>query len=171
MRNYYYFLMIVLCVPLLLGGCRTQHAAQSTDIAAPSPSVILFISLKIRHDTLNDSYRVDMVNVRRVQGTFKEVSSEADTANYPDYVICTLATKEGVILKSLVVEHPLYRRFEYESKEGRLAAKTVALDSAQFAIRTLCPSGLGLFVVSQVLHKSKPEKLGSFNITCDENDH
>jgi hypothetical protein len=171
MKKNRYSRIMFLWVPLLLCCCQTPHVAQNISTAEPSSPVILFISLKVWHDTVNDAYRVGLVNVKHVQGTFKEVSSDADTSNYPDYLVCAFTTKEGTVLKSLVSEHPLFRRFEYETKEGRLTSKTVALDSARFTLRTLCPAGLSILTVSQVLHKSKPEKLGSFNITCNENDH
>jgi hypothetical protein len=131
--------------------------------------MILFINMKITHDKVLDSYQVSLINTKTVAGSFKEIPSDPDTANYLNYLVCSYSTTVGTVLKTSIIEHPLYRRFESEYSNGKLVNRQVDLDSAEFSLRIRCEPGSNILHVSQVIGKGIQQQLGSFNIQCNEN--
>ena len=58
--------------------------------------MILFVNLKIIHNTETESYRIRPINSKIVPGTFKEIQTEGDTSDWKSYLVCSFTTYETV---------------------------------------------------------------------------
>ena len=168
MKSHLCSLILILSLSPVLWCCKAQQQSEGMESRIAPSSKILFINLKIRREKRNDTYKVSLINTKTVAGTFKEVRSDPDTAGYLNYLVCSFSEKEGTVLKTVIIEHPLFRRFEFENSDRQLVTRTVNLDSAEFSLRIICPARLNFLSVSQVINKGAKQYLGSLNINCNE---
>lgn len=127
MRN----LLIILSCTLALTACKGWQ--ESVDINADTHS-----KEQIVFHQFNASHHSGIINIDEIErvlrdGKIKEVFNQADLLDHPVEVI--FLDRSSTRLKSMFIEHPLIREYEYSDQDGELSRVTSFEDSAIFTLR------------------------------------
>lgn len=127
--RYLFFILIT----VLFASCRTHRPEVNSESAPLAPrDSIVFISMKMWHDSLQRSNHIDVLEVLTKPGTLKRQLT--DTRIRENYLKCVLMSKIGV-RDSFLIEHPLYKDVEAVGENNQLSMHSLNLKEAQFFVR------------------------------------
>lgn len=126
--------LLLLLITLVLASCRTSRTGVSSEPSPVAPmDSIVFISMKIWHDSLQQSNHIEVLEVLTKPGSLKRQLH--DNALRENYLKCILWNKKTGMRDSFVIEHPLYRDVEAVDESHQLSMKRLNLKEAQFFVR------------------------------------
>lgn len=126
-----YLLFIV--VIFLFVSCRTRRTEVNDRPAQVTPKdSIVFISMKMWNDSLQQSNHVEVLEVLTKEGTIKKQFTYTGTRD--NYLKCVLLSKGGG-RDSFLIEHPLYKDVEAVGENNQLSMHRLNLKEAQFFVR------------------------------------
>jgi hypothetical protein len=149
---------------VFLFSCRIQPVSYSALNTNTEPAKIIFLTFSIKHNKIKKESACQLISIQTVEGKAKIVRSDKDSTLYRNYLLCNYTDEKGNVEFSTVIEHPLYKTMEYVDENNKLGIKQLDLDSAQFSLRVNSIPGMTRLQISQVVHKSNPEKLINIRI-------
>lgn len=127
--KYYLYIMII----WLFASCRTPRTGITSEPSQVAPrDSIVFISMKMWHDSLQQSNHIEVLEVLSKPGTLKKQLT--DTRIRENYLKCITLNMAGS-RDSFLVGHPLYRDVEVVGENNQLSMKRLNLKEAQFFVR------------------------------------
>lgn len=118
----------------LLIGCRTSRTHMNSDTAPMAQKdSIVFISMRMFHDSLQQSNQIDVLEVLTRPGSLK--SQLTDNRIRENYLTCITMNKTTGMRDSFLIEHPLYKEVEVFGENGQLSMQDLNLKEAQFFVR------------------------------------
>lgn len=125
--------LLFIMITLLFFSCRTPNTGLISGPAKVAPKdSIVFISMKMWHDSLHQSNHIEVLEVLTKQGTLKR--QLADHTMHENYLKCITLSKTGV-RDSFLIEHPLYKDVEAVGENNQLSRHRLNLKEAQFFVR------------------------------------
>ncbi|HET6557134.1 MAG TPA: hypothetical protein VFG54_07455 [Prolixibacteraceae bacterium] len=118
---------------LLFAFCRTHRTEVNNSPAQMAPKdSIVFISMKMWHDSLQQSNHIEVMEVLTKPGSLKRQLT--NNSMRENYLKCITLNKTGM-RDSFLIEHPLYKDVEAIGENNQLSMKRLNLKEAQFFVR------------------------------------
>lgn len=125
--------LLFITIIVLFASCYTpRHAMNSSQLPIVSKDSIVFISMKMWHDSLQQSNQIKVLEVLTKPGTLKR--QLADNTMRDNYLKCITLDKMGA-RDSFFIEHPLYKDVEAVGENNQLSMHRLNLKEAQFFVR------------------------------------
>lgn len=127
--RYLFFILVI----VLFASCRTpRNKVNSAPAQVVSRDSIVFITMKMWHDSLQGNNAVEVLEIITSPGTLKRPMT--DSGSHDHYLKCLLLSHAGV-RDSFLVEHPLYREVEVMGEDNHLSMHRLNLKETQFFVR------------------------------------
>jgi len=165
MKQWFPYLLLV--VLMLQMACDSTKKAASNEKPSdekpfiqynPEQPHILFFNLTIRKADQEKNKAVELVNTKVVEGKIKR-DFPPSVSPRPFQLLCSFLDKEEKILKQTAIDHPLYKRYEYQNDQGELSSKLVESDDGQFSLRTQLTEGMHYLKIEETLKDNQPNTL------------
>ncbi len=115
---------------LLLASCSVMRDKDSN--ADARSSSIVFVLMEMHRDTADGRNVIQLLSKTESNGSFKNVPTGAVVSeNY----LTVYVYRNNRLVDTLMLEHPLYKHFEYLDENNNFAVKDTVLDRADFFIR------------------------------------
>lgn len=125
--------LLLILVTLLLACCRTSRMGNTREAQqAASKDSIVFISMRMWHDSLQQSNHIDVLEVLTKPGSLKRPLNGGRIQE--NHLKCILMDKAGA-RDTFLIEHPLYKDVEAVDENNRLFVKRLNLKEGQFFVR------------------------------------
>ena len=146
---------ILLIFIILLGvvSCKSTNNKTEYKVNGSSELVsyadqIAFLMFTIEKDTLKNKNIVQLKDMKFASGTMRDDNSDKIKSAY----FLTVEVYENSLLsRTFYVEHPLYKKAEFSTSDGKLTTKTVELDKSDFFIRIQVKSQQTEIIISETL--------------------
>lgn len=127
MKKYIFIILLL----QLLNACKpVKPISEELEIENRNDNIISFLVLNICNDSKTNKKTVKLINKSEAIGTFKK-QQNAPSLNY--LTIYSYSKKQ--IVDSLILEHPLYKHFEYLNDSNNFEVKDTIIDNSDFYIR------------------------------------
>lgn len=141
MHMFYKYIIIFILV--VLSSCNiSKHSndsssqSKSADNTDSTPKLI-FANFKITKDSTSEISSVNLTQIKITEGSLKKANlSENYTPSYQNQLRCMFEDDNGKNIYEIIIEHPLFRKFEYSKDDNTIGIKEVVLKEAVFSIRT-----------------------------------
>jgi hypothetical protein len=127
---------------LILCSCRiSQQSGDSTLTTkaagnSKSTSKLIFANFKITKDSAALNSNVKLTQIKITDGSLKKSKlSEIYKPTYENELRCVIENSEGEVVYEINLEHPLFKKYEYNKDDGSIGVKEVVLKEAVFSIR------------------------------------
>lgn len=152
-------LLRILCI-FILSNWSCSAAKKTLDVKkvqqTASAKAICFVLMNVKYDSIQDRSIASIVNVSKSSGTFKDQANV--NLHFKNRLLVTL-THEKEMVKSIVIEHPLYKDVEYTDHE-QLLRKSIKLKEADVFFRLMVEENKTYTIkVSEQLDQNKPVTL------------
>lgn len=148
---------ILLLLSILLISCGVSKKTESSQETTTSSdeNVIVFLTLKISRDSIQQKNTIQLVSKTRASGKIKDLlQSQSKPENY--LTIDQFA--QDKLVKTSIIQHPLFKQVEY-SDGNNLTTKTIELDSADFFIRLQLNGSSNKIKISETLKATPTREL------------
>lgn len=131
MKRVFLFVLTVLS----LTGCKSSKPAvvadRSTNDEIAASDSIAFLIMTIAQNSATQKNEIIKQRIKVSAGTLKTETHSAIAANQLKGYIW----QGGVLRDSVIVNHPLYKHFEYFDDGGKATAKDTLVNKAEFFLR------------------------------------
>lgn len=128
------FLLCILCSCKILKQKDDSHSVQKESDNIPK---LIFINFKITKDSTQSNSSIDLTKIQITDGSIKKPElPEINKPSYQNRLRCVFEDDNGKNIYETVIDHPLFRKFEYTRDDGTFGVKDVVLKEAVFSIRT-----------------------------------
>lgn len=125
--------LFLILITLLFASCRSTRTGIGGEAVQMAPSdSIVFISMRMWHDSLQQSNHIDVLEVLTKPGSLKRPLNGGRIQE--NHLKCILMDKAGA-RDSFLTEHPLYKDVEAVDENNRLFVKRLNLKEGQFFVR------------------------------------
>ncbi len=139
------------CVPLK----RT-----SNPVITPAEDKLMFVVMAIEQNELEKKNNISFISKTPAQGRIKGQTRIPSTAN-----CLTIYHYSGKkLLDSLVLEHPLYKHFEYFNEQHQFAIKDTVLKREEFFFRIQLQGQQNSIKIVEKLQQTPPTMLTHLNL-------
>ena len=132
--------LLFLCV---LGSCiiskqkNIPTSEQKSLEKSESTAKLIFINFIIIKDSAQDNSTVNITQVKITEGRIKKKNlPDIYQPVYQNELRCVIVDKNEKNIYKTILEHPLFKRYEYSMEDGSISAKNIVLKKAVFFIRT-----------------------------------
>jgi len=124
---------VFLLITIIFISCLSTKNANDHQNKNPQAvkSEIVFLTLRIRNDSIQQKNVIEFVNKTKSEGKIK---TSKQTENVFENFLTIDVYEKDELVNSMVIEHPLFKRFEFQNGDS-LASKNVELKSQEFFIR------------------------------------
>ena len=131
---------VCIIVIVVFLSCKSSKQNQESKIKTESiteadvglPERIAFLNLKIVTDSISRTNKIQVLNIKQVNGHLKNKDMGGVRSN--NYLTCILY-ENLIATDTLRIEHPLYRMYEYMNEKNEMQVKEVKNNEAEFFIR------------------------------------
>jgi hypothetical protein len=111
---------------------KVNLVKNTTPLEKSDPNEIVFLFFKINKDLDSKTNKVEFIKSVKSEGTIKNnIEKEIGSENY-----LTLEVYNGnTIVKTILMDHPLYKDFEYLDEKNNFQRKKVEVNSEEFSVR------------------------------------
>lgn len=149
------FLWLLLIAGFL--GCAPMKTSDENKPTALNQSdEVVFMSFQIRKDVIQKKNTIVLLNkVKTTAKIKKQIDADVHSANF-----LTAEMYSGDrFLQMIMIPHPMYVHSEYADESGKLNAKDVVLDQAEFFIRFQQNGANNIWIFETLNDKNKQELL------------
>lgn len=126
--------LLFIAMLILMASCSINRTGiKSAPASGASKDSIVFISMRMWHDSLQKSNHIDVLEVFTKPGSLKK--QYADSRIQENYLTCILINNKAGDRDSFFTEHPLYKDVEAVGENNQLSMKRLSLKEAQFFVR------------------------------------
>lgn len=154
----------VLLTFLLLSSVCCQHKLSNQKeitINNSSPN-ICFLTFRISKDSMNNSNKIELLNQTFSAGSFKPETQEF--TNWNSKLQFELFD-QNTSVKSIFIEHPLYKNIEYVDEHDQLKSKQLKLNTAEFFIRLQWIGQNATLKISEYHNQSSKKLLSTIKLS------
>ena len=132
--RYYQRLSPILFLLLLMFSCGVlrKNVSNENETQPGSEPSLVFLTLRISHDSVDGGNHIEVIDKKKVDGQIK--TSDNKPVHYQNYLSVYLYSGDSLV-RSMIIEHPLYKNIEYLDADNHLATKDVRLQQDDFFIR------------------------------------
>jgi hypothetical protein len=144
---------IVLLLFIVLISCSVTKEKENNKIAGTDS--IVFAVLSISKNSANTKNTITLIRKTKSSGKMKKQNQSA--SHYENYLSISVYENKALI-DTLIIEHPLYKHFEYLDENNAFSTKDTVLDNAEFFIRFQTQGHASEIKILEILkNKSKKE--------------
>lgn len=115
------------------GSALQQKPANNVD-SAPK---LIFVNFKIIKDTTAEFSTVNLTEIKITDGSLKKTNlTEIYKPFYQNQLRCVFEDDNDKNIYETIIEHPLFKKYEYTKDDGTYGVKDVVLKEVVFFIRT-----------------------------------
>ena len=129
----------------------------------PEEAQILFFNLSISKASKKDKTQVVLVETIVSKGKIKRDYPKSSPVK-AFQLRCSFLDDQKNVLKQTTINHPLYRRYEYQDDEGQMQSKVVESNEGQFSLRTQLTEGIVYLQVEEILEDNQPIQLQTLKL-------
>lgn len=136
-KSYIIFILLAFFAIVHIVSCKVSNKIASTttsdEISNKLPKIIFF-NFAIVNDTIQQEFRIQLINKIITEGTIKEKSilSKIPAIDDLEYIVLNKSSK---VLQRNYIANPLNKTVEYVTNDGQLAKKNIQLNRTQFLLR------------------------------------
>jgi hypothetical protein len=138
---------------------------ENQDVSNDSIPKLIFVNFKISKDTLQDHSSVNISQVQFTDGSLKkETLTGIYKPSYQDEIRCIFTDNNEKAIFEIILEHPLYKKFEYAKDDGSFDVKEVTLKESVFSVRADYNSKMKYIRIFEKLSASKETEIAKLEI-------
>lgn len=122
----------ILFLLFVFSSCGIAKEPEGKSSSISSKPAIYFVVMRIYRDDDKNENKIELIKKTLTEGIMKgkDESARQSTNNLLIYLIDNAKIKD-----SLIIDHPLYKHFEYADESGNFAVKDTLVASAEFFFR------------------------------------
>lgn len=129
--------LLLLCIFCSCKISKQKNNTPSVQKESNNTPKLIFANFKITKDSTQNNSSVDLTKIQITDGSIKKPElPEINKPSYQNQLRCVFEDNTGKNIYETVIEHPLFRKFEYTKDDGTFGVKDVVLKEAVFSIRT-----------------------------------
>jgi hypothetical protein len=139
---------------MILSSCSIMK--ESENYNKIDRNTIVFMVLNIRRDLIDNKHIIKLVSKTECNGKIK---------NQPKNILCSgnyltiYQYNDKNIVDSIILEHPLYKHFEYLDDNDNFSVKDTIIDKADFFFRIQAESNTTKLKILETLKNKSREEL------------
>lgn len=158
----YFSFACILSSAALRSRTVSEAGRSSADSSLLNPKLV-FVNFSITKDSLQEHSTVSLKQIKITEGSLKKNNlSDLYETPFRDNLRCVFADVAKRSLTETVIEHPLFKRYEYAMDDGSLGIKSVALKEAVFFIRVAYDPKMKYILIFEKLSSSSETKIAEF---------
>ena len=122
-------------VLFILSSCCTSKSGQKSEAISENPvqDSLVFITMNMRFDSLENKNKVEVLQIIKKPGTFKKrLIKNIESENR---LSCIVQNEKTGMKDSFYVEHPLYKEIEYLDEKNQFEKRNINLKESEFFVR------------------------------------
>ncbi|MFH0867572.1 MAG: hypothetical protein V1904_15385 [Bacteroidota bacterium] len=139
---FHYKLISLLFICALYSCNISKHNSESTIQQKPANNAestlkLIFVNFKITKDSTAEISTVNLTKIKITDGSIKKENlSDIYKPVYQNELRCVFEDNNGENIYETIIEHPLFKKYEYAMDDGSIGVKNIVLQEAVFSIRT-----------------------------------
>jgi len=126
---------------------------------------LLFANFTITKDSLQEYSTVNLSKIQFTDGSIKKTNlQENGEPLYQNQLRCVFEDDKENEIYSTIIEHPLYKKFEYTKDDGNFGVKEVTLYKGEFFIRTDYDIKMKYIRIFEKLSTSEEKEIEKFEL-------
>jgi len=128
----YVYLFFILFITL---SCNTSKLGLKSEAMSEKPlkDSIVFITMRMRSDSLENRNNVEVLKIIKKPGTLKKRLIE--NMESKNYLNCITFNEKNSMKDSFCIEHPLYKEIESLDEKNQFLKRNVKLKESEFFVR------------------------------------
>lgn len=156
------FLLCILC------SCKISKQKNNTPSVQKESDIspkLIFVNFKITKDSTQSNSSIDLTKIQITDGSIKKPElPEINKPSYQNRLRCVFEDNNGKNIYETVIEHPLFRKFEYTKDDGSFGVKDVVLKEAVFSIRTDYSNDMKFFRIFEKLTSANEKEIAKLEL-------